>query len=113
MRKWARMLTDEKDAKGWPKLCPDDESVQLAMLSVARGLGEAAARPQFAAFLAEAAKLLGDAKLAESAATYEDLGRRWAKLVALTGEPGTMPADLAALLPDLADAEESAATALR
>jgi len=113
IRKWAGMLTDEKDAKGWPALCPDEESVRLAMLSVARGLGESAARPQFAAFLAEAAKLLGDKKLATSAATYEDLGRRWAKLVALTGEPGTTPADLAALLPDLADAEEAAATALR
>ncbi|HEY7592921.1 MAG TPA: DUF4872 domain-containing protein [Actinophytocola sp.] len=113
IRKWARLLTDEKDAKGWPKLCPDDESRRLAMLSVSRGLGEAASRPQFAAFLAQAATLLGDARLAGSADTYDDLGRRWAKLVALTGEPGTTAADLAALLPGLADAEEAAATALR
>lgn len=113
IRKWARMLTDEKDAKGWPKLCPDDESLRMGLLSVRRGLGESASRAQFAAFLAEATKLLGDAKLAESAATYEDLGRRWAKLADLTAEPGTTAADLAALLPDLADAEEAAARAIR
>ncbi len=113
IRKWARMLTDEKDAKGWPKLCPDDESLRLALLSVRRGLGETASRAQFAAFLGEAATLLGDAKLAASAATYADLGRRWAKLVDLAVEPGATAADLAALLPDLADAEEVAARALR
>jgi Domain of unknown function (DUF4872)/Butirosin biosynthesis protein H, N-terminal len=113
IRKWARLLADEKDAKGWPTLCPDQESLRTAMISVSRGLGAAAARPLFASFLAEAATLLGDAKLSAAAAAYEDLGRRWTKLIALTGEPGTTPADLAALLPDLADAEEAAATALR
>jgi hypothetical protein len=113
IRKWARLLTDEKDAKGWPTLCPDPESLRTAMISVSRGLGEAAARPLFASFLAEAATLLDDAKLADAAAAYEDLGRRWAKLLALTDEPGTTPADLAALLPDLADAEEAAAASIR
>lgn len=113
IRKWARLLTDEKDAKGWPRLCPDEEPRGVAMLSVRHGLGEAASRPPFAAFLAEAATLLGDRKLAESAATYEELGRRWAKLTALTAAPATTPADLAAALPGLADAEEAAALALR
>ena len=115
VRKWARMLTDEKDAKGWPRLCPDDESRRAAMLSVRRGLGEAASRPLFAAFLAEAAALLDgakdSAKLADAAATYTELGHRWAKLLESTVDAG--PADLAARLPELADAEEAAALALR
>jgi uncharacterized protein DUF4872/butirosin biosynthesis protein H-like len=113
IRKWARLLTDEKDAKGWPKLCPDEESLRLGMLSVARGLRDAAARPPFAAFLTEAAALLDDAELADAATRYETLGRRWAKLVELTERPATTAADLAALLPDLADAEEAAAAAIR
>ena len=113
IRKWARMLTDEKDAKGWPKLCPDDEALGMALLSVRRGLGETASRGQFAAFLAEAATLLGDPKLTRSAAAYDDLARRWAKLTDLTAGPGTTAADVAALLPALADAEEAAAAAIR
>jgi hypothetical protein len=112
IRKWAGLLTDPNDAKGWPKLCPDPESLRSALDSVARGLANAAGRPRYAAFLAEAATLLDDPALAEAAATYADLGRRWAKLVELTGEPGTSAEDLAAVLPDLADAEEAAAKAL-
>jgi hypothetical protein len=112
MRKWAQLLTDQKDAKGWPKLVPDPESRRTALDSVARGLAGAAGRPRYAAFLTEAATLLDDPGLADAAATYADLGRRWAKLVELTGEPTTSAEDLAALLPDLADAEEAAATAL-
>jgi hypothetical protein len=31
IRKWARLLTDPKDAKGWPKLCPDPASLRHAL----------------------------------------------------------------------------------
>ena len=113
MRKWATLLTDPKDAKGWPKLCPDETSLRRALDLVARGLGDAASRPLYAAFLTEAAALIEDDSLAGAAESYVDLGTRWAALAELAARPGTAPADLAALLPDLADAEEAAALAIR
>lgn len=113
MRKWATLLTDPKDAKGWPKLCPDATSLRRALDMVTRGLARAASRPLYAAFLTEAAVLLDDDSLAEAAAGYADLGVRWAEFAELAERPATAPADLAALLPDLADAEEAVALAIR
>jgi hypothetical protein len=113
MRKWATLLTDQKDAKGWPKLCPDEESVRRALDLVARGLVNAASRPLYAAFLTEAATLLDDDSLAGAAETYVDLGARWAALAELAARPGTAPAELAEPLVELADAEEAAALAIR
>jgi hypothetical protein len=113
MRKWATLLTDPKDPKGWPKLCPDEKSVRQALDMVARGLGNATSRPLYAAFLTEAATLLEDDTLADAAESYVDLGARWAELAELATRPGVAPAELAALLPGLADAEEAAALAIR
>jgi uncharacterized protein DUF4872/butirosin biosynthesis protein H-like len=113
MRKWATLLTDPKDPKGWPKLCPDETSLRRALDLVARGLVNGASRPLYAEFLTEAATLLEDDTLADAAEAYVDLGARWAELADLAARPGTAPAALAALLPDLADAEEAAANAIR
>ncbi len=113
IRKWARLLTDGRDAKGWPKLFAAPGSLRTALDAVARGLAGAASRPLYAAFLAEAATLLDDARFAEAAAAYGELGGRWAALLERAGEPGTSAGDLAADLPDLADTEEAAAAPLR
>jgi|tagenome__1003787_1003787.scaffolds.fasta_scaffold20971387_1 hypothetical protein len=113
LRKWAALLTDPKDPKGWPKLCPDETSLRRAFGHVTRGLAGGASRPLYAAFLTEAAELLEDDSLADAATTYADLGVRWTELAELTARPGTAPADVAALLPELADAEEAAAHAIR
>jgi len=113
LRKWATLLTDPKDPKGWPKLCPDETSLRRAFDHVTRGLANGASRPLYAEFLNEAAELLEDDTLAGAAETYADLGRRWVELAELAARPGTVPADVAALLPDLADAEEAAALAIR
>ncbi|HEY7594196.1 MAG TPA: DUF4872 domain-containing protein, partial [Actinophytocola sp.] len=80
---------------------------------VARGLANAASRPLYAAFLTEAAALLEDDTLADAAGAYTDLGARWAELAALAAKPDAAPAELAELLPGLADAEEAAAHAIR
>ena len=111
IRKWARLLTDDRDAKGWPRLFPDPDSRLRALASVARGLGgadpaTAGARWFYAAFLAETGYP------AAAVEAYRDLGRRWAALAALAASPDATGADLASHLPGLADAEESAARAL-
>jgi hypothetical protein len=118
IRKWARLLTDPRDKKGWAKLCPDPDSLREALSSVVRGLSGAgtsgpAARRLYGAFLDEAAALLDEPALATAAGTYRDLSDRWAALITLAGEPDVDPADLAVPLPDLADAEEAAAQSLR
>jgi hypothetical protein len=81
---------------------------------VVRGLGtRGAARHRYAAFLDEAAELVGTPGLHAVAGAYRGLAERWAALVALAGRAGCTPADLAAPLPDLADAEEATALSLR
>ena len=45
--------------------------------------------------------------------TYRTVAGSWTALVELAGRSETTPADLAAQLPDLADAERAAAVALR
>jgi hypothetical protein len=118
IRKWARLLTDPRDKKGWAKLCPDSDSLGDALASVVRGLSGpgtsgGAARRLYGAFLDEAARLLGEPALATTAAAYRDLSDQWTALITLAGEPDVTPADLAEPLPDLADAEEAAAQSLR
>jgi hypothetical protein len=118
LRKLARLLTDPRDRRGWPKLFPDPAALRAALDSVVDGLGGPgrsgdAARGRYAAFLDEAAALVGDDRLAHVADTYRDLGARWTALIQLTARPDVTGAELAEPLPDLADAEESAALALR
>jgi hypothetical protein len=118
IRRWARLLTDPRDRKGWPKLCPEPDSLRAAMDAVVRGLGGpgasgSASRRLYAAFLDEAAVLVERPELATVADAYRDLGDRWAELVALAARPGVTGAGLADLLPELADAEQSAALSLR
>jgi hypothetical protein len=111
IRRWARLLTDPRDPKGWPKLFADPESTHSALASVVDGLRRGdpagtAARWLYAAFLEEAG-------LGAAAGAYRELGRRWAALAEVAGQPGATGTDLAALLPDLAEAEQTAAGSLR
>jgi hypothetical protein len=117
IRRWTRLLTDPRDKKGWPALCPEPESLGAALASVVSGLGGpgpsgSASRRLYAAFLDEAAALVEQPRLARVADAYRDLGDQWAALIALAGQPGVTGADLAVPLPDLADAEEAAALSL-
>ncbi len=108
IRRWAALLTDPRDRKGWPKLFAEPDALHDAMASVARGLRDPARR-RYAAFLDEAAALLDAPALAGVAETYRGLGDRWTELTTRT----RTPAELAGPLPDLADAEEAAALSLR
>jgi hypothetical protein len=117
IRKWARLLNDPRDKKGWPTLFREPASLRDALAAVVRGLGSAdqssgASRQLYASFLKQTATLTGEAALVDVANAYGDLNQRWAALVQLAGQPDTTGADLATHLPDLADAEEAAAAAL-
>jgi hypothetical protein len=118
IRRWARLLTDPRDRKGWPQLCPEPDSLRDALDSVVRGLGGPgasgnASRRLYAAFLDEAAALVGRPELATVADAYRDLGDRWAELIGLAARLGATGTDLAAPLLELADAEQAAALSLR
>jgi hypothetical protein len=106
IRRWARLLTDPRDKKGWPRLFPEPASLRGAMDSVVRGLGGSgrsgcASRCLYAAFLDQAAALIERPDPATVADAYRDLGDRWADVIQLAGRPDITPADLAESLPDL------------
>lgn len=87
LRKWARLLTDPKDKKGWLKLFPPGADLLSALWSLYeqienRGNGSGAFRPQYAEFLREAGEMLGIAKLSEIADQIHASGRRWSELAA-------------------------------
>jgi hypothetical protein len=118
MRRWARLLTDPKDKKGWPRLFPDRHALDEALAAVVRGLRAAgtcggASRRLYPAFLDESASLLDEPSLAACADAYRDLSDRWTDLIALADRPDCTPAELAGELPALADMEQAAALSLR
>jgi hypothetical protein len=109
-RKWARMLTDTRAAKGWPNVFADERGLTGALLSAYEGIEPVGAygghlRGLYAGFLDEAAALLEAPRLAEAAAAYRELAERWHALAELA-----LPADVpefAALRDELAALHES------
>jgi hypothetical protein len=81
-RKWARLLTDRRNAKGWPTVFADRVSLFDACLSVYEGLepsgsGGGNLRGLYAEFLDEAAGLLDVPALGKAAAAYREAAARW------------------------------------
>jgi Butirosin biosynthesis protein H, N-terminal/Domain of unknown function (DUF4872) len=82
-RKWARLLTDPRNAKGWPRVFADRVSLFDACLSVyenlepAAGSGGGNLRGLYAAFLDEAAGLLDAPALGRAATAYREAAARW------------------------------------
>jgi hypothetical protein len=81
-RKWARLLTDRRNAKAWPRVFADRGGLFDACVSVydnveAVGSWGGNLRGLYAEFLDEAAGLLGDDRLRPAAAAYSDLAARW------------------------------------
>jgi hypothetical protein len=81
-RKWARLLTDPRNAKGWPTVFADRVSLFDACLSVYENLAPAGSaggnlRGLYAAFLDEAAGLLDAPALGRAAAAYREAAARW------------------------------------
>jgi hypothetical protein len=92
-RKWARLLTDRRNAKAWPRVFADRAGLFGACVSVYENVEPVGAaggnlRGLYAEFLDEAAELLGDDGLRRAAGAYRDLAGRWHELAGLA-----LPAD--------------------
>ncbi|HEV3496191.1 MAG TPA: DUF4872 domain-containing protein, partial [Actinomycetes bacterium] len=81
-RKWARLLTDSRNAKAWPRVFADRAGLFGACLSVYEnvepvGWGGGNLRELYAEFLDEAAGLLEAPALRTAAAAYREVAARW------------------------------------
>lgn len=83
--KWAKMVTDKKNKKGWPNLFPTPKGLYALLKSVFEGVeladnGGGALRGLYADFLDEAAPLVERPALAEVAGRYRALAAQWSAL---------------------------------
>ncbi|WP_157248073.1 BtrH N-terminal domain-containing protein [Nonomuraea typhae] len=81
-RKWGRLLTDERNAKGWPRVFADGTRLAGALLSIwecaeAVGIDGGNLRDLFADGLDAAAPLLGRPELGDLAAEYRRICGMW------------------------------------
>lgn len=91
--KWQRLLTDEKDKKGWPALFHDSHLAYLALRRTHDGIeheftAPAAGRPLYAEFLAEAAAITGDRRCASLAESFRQAGAAWRTISTLIATCG-------------------------
>ncbi|MDE2816953.1 MAG: DUF4872 domain-containing protein [Chloroflexota bacterium] len=92
LRKWARMLTDTKNAKGWPTVFAEGKCLFSGLVSVYEGIMHegsdgTALRGMYADFLAEAAAVLGVPALDDAAAEYREIGEKWRALAEMSLDP--------------------------
>jgi hypothetical protein len=110
-RKWARLLTDTRKAKAWPRVFADRVSLFDACLSVYENLEPRAGsyggnlRGLYAEFLEEAAGLLDTPKLVEAAAAYREAADRWRQVAEVALPAHAEPFAEARLLTDKLQAE--------
>ena len=96
-RKWARLLTDQKNAKAWPKVFAGRAGgLAGALLSVWEGVVPAGGygghlRGLYAEFLDQAAALLDNPRLEQPAAACRSAAHSW-HTVAETALPDDVPA---------------------
>jgi Butirosin biosynthesis protein H, N-terminal/Domain of unknown function (DUF4872) len=105
-RKWSKLVTDPKAAKGWPTVFADGTGLAGAMLSVWEGIepvgmGGGNLRALYADFLDEASGLLGAPDLAGCATAFRAAAERWHEVAEMA-----LPADV----PEYARVRELAAT---
>ncbi len=95
MEKFRRMLTDERDAKGWPRLFGEGASAYLGLRRLHDGItheytSPGAGRPMYAEFLREAAAATGRKGLSSAAECYDRSGAGWLRMadtIAGCGDP--------------------------
>ena len=86
IRKWARMLTDERNPKAWPQVFADGRFLLRALVSTYESVREAGIfggnlRMLFVEFLSDAARLTGR-DLEAPAHAYRQAGAAWEKFAA-------------------------------
>jgi hypothetical protein len=84
-RKWGKMMTDRKNAKGWHVAFADRRGLYGALRSIYEGVELVDAtggglRGLYADFLEEAAELLSRPSLRQAAARFRDLAAQWTRL---------------------------------
>lgn len=94
-QKWADMLTNTKNKKGWSKNFTDGPSLQRALISVYRqiewrGYGGSAFRGMYADFLDQSADVLKKPALKKVAAQFREAEASWHNL-ALAVLPDSIP----------------------
>ncbi|MGH2523579.1 MAG: DUF4872 domain-containing protein [Anaerolineales bacterium] len=84
LEKWAGLLTDAKDKRGWPKFFPRGPRLFTALTTAFEHIenrgGGSAHRSLYADFLSEAATLLKKPKLSDVAEQFRASGKRWRKV---------------------------------
>lgn len=83
--KWADLVTDSRDKKGWPRLFSPGPHMYAALtwafqLIEQWGAGGSASRPMYAAFLDEASDLLSRPALRDVAEQFRSSGELWSDL---------------------------------
>jgi hypothetical protein len=95
IRKWARLMTDPRNKKGWPTVFADGKGLFSTLISVFEALSDygtagGSLRGLYADFLDDAARRLETPLLATCATHYRNLALRWnilAETVLPTAEP--------------------------
>jgi hypothetical protein len=81
IRKWARLITDSKNAKGWQKVFADRRGLFSTLISLFEAIALQGApgglRGMYADFLREANPIVGKPALLEAAAQYDALADQW------------------------------------
>ncbi|NJN55626.1 MAG: BtrH N-terminal domain-containing protein [Anaerolineae bacterium] len=83
-RKWARLMTDSKNKKGWPVVFQQKRGLYSTLRSLHEGIKlfgvkGGGLRLLYADFLEEAAAVWGGTAVTEAAAQYRTLGHQWAR----------------------------------
>ena len=85
-RKWSRLMTDTRNAKGWPKVFAGGTGLFGALLSIVEGVdGDVGAtgghlRELYASFLDEAAAVIDRPQLADAAVAWRAAADQWEDL---------------------------------
>ena len=81
-RKWARLMTDQKNAKAWPKVFANRKALAGTLLSIWEGIMPAGGdgghlRDLYANFLEQAAVLVENPALSDVAKSFRAIGESW------------------------------------
>jgi hypothetical protein len=82
LEKWARLIGDSRDSKGWRRLLAEDRALAAALTRMYEGIeveftAPSGGRPLYAAFLDEAADVVARLALRGAADIYRSAGERW------------------------------------
>jgi hypothetical protein len=80
--KWAKLMTDQKNKKGWPVVFKDGKGLYSSLRSLHEGIKlfgtkGGGLRRMYGDFLSEAASILNNNALNDTADLYKALGQRW------------------------------------